>query len=638
MTDAKSHTRRLTAHFPAKQSENRMYGKTATDMALNSKLMTIPREAIQNTDDAGLEGETPELVFRFETLEGDALEKFLTAIDWEELRKHMEAVAETDDSIGIEEALQQVRDGGLNVLVVEDKHAEGLDGAEDSKKTNYSSLVKDFGITTKEGDQAGSEGVGSSIFYGFSGFKTVLFNTVPANLAGGETPPRLVGRVDLPDHELRGKPYSGDGWLGVDSTEYDRPVSAWGEAAEAVGEDLNLSRPDEPGTSIAIVGFREPTRSTRSPDEVVNRLYEATAQHYWPALVDGSIEVSVQGPSDPEPRPVEPKTVPKIAPYIEAYERGASADDSLDEEGTVVTSEIPFQVPPLKGGTTPPESQLRLVVRRPDEDDPNAFRNKVALFRGARHVVKYRKYGHVARTAGQDFVGLLLVGGANQDLGEELSDENQAAERFFRDAEPEEHDNWTDGTSKLENRYEGDGLDLIRDLLRNRVQDELHDVLATAKTDDEDRLRNAGKEFPFFPNSRSGSGGPGGGGGGGGSSPFEEVSSESHFDGRSHHYDGKLVTADASPGKWTATVEIEEVDGANRKLDSVDVADVDAPLATRDEVVDGVAELEFPAGTRTADFDVDSVEVGDGGDLLGGGQTRLKIGYDFDEDDEEDDS
>jgi len=98
------------------------------------------------------------------------------------------------------------------------------------------------------------------------------------------------------------------------------------------------------------------------------------------------------------------------------------------------------------------------------------------------------------------------------------------------------------------------------------------------------------------------------------------------------------VTADASPEKWTATVEIEEVDGANRKLDSVDVADVDAPLATRDEVVNGVAELEFPAGTRTAEFDVDSVEVGDGGDLLGGGQTRLKIGYDFDEDDEEDNS
>ena len=630
MKGTKPHTRGLTAHFPAKQAENRMYGKTATDMALNSKVITIPREAIQNTDDAGLKGKTPELVFRFETLEGEALEKFLPAIDWEELRKHMYAVAEIDDSIGVEEALEQIHDGSLNVLVVEDKHAEGLDGAEDSRKTNYSSLVKDFGITTKEGDQAGSEGVGSSIFYGFSGFKTVLFNTIPADLAGGETPPRLVGRVDLPDHELRGRPYSGDGWLGVDSPEHDRPVSAWGEAAEAIAEDLNISRPDEPGTSIAIVGFREPTRSTRSPDKIVDRLYEATAQHYWPALVDGSIEVSVQGPSDPEPQPVEPKTVPKLAPYIKAYEQISSAGDSLDDEGAVVVREMPFQVPPLKGGKDHPESQLRLVVRRPDEDDPNTLRNKVALFRGARHVVKYRKYDHVARTAGQDFVGLLLVGGANQGLEEALSDRNQAAERFFRDAEPEEHDEWTGGTSKLENRYEGEGLDSIRDLIRNEVPDELHDVLATAKTDDEDRLRNAGKEFPFFPNSRLGSGGPGGGGGGGGSSPFDEVSSESRFDGHEHHYDGKLVTADASPGKWTATVEIEEVDSANRKLDSVDVADVDAPLATRAEVVDGVAEIDFPAGTRTAEFEVDSVEVGDGGDLLGGGQTRLKIGYDFD--------
>jgi hypothetical protein len=620
----------LSAHFHVKRAEDRMYGKTATDMALTSKLMTIPREAIQNTDDAGLEGETPEIVFRFETLEGETLEKFLAAIDWEELQKHMEAVAETDDSIGVEEALKQVRDGTLNVLVVEDKHAEGLDGAEDSKKTNYSSLVKDFGITTKEGDQAGSEGVGSSIFYGFSGFKTVLFNTVPADLGDGETPPRLVGRVDLPDHELEEKTYSGDGWLGVNSTEYDRPVSAWGEAAEAIVEDLNISRPDEPGTSIAIVGFREPTRSTRSPEEVVNRLYEATAQHYWPALVNDAVKVSVQGPSDPDPQPVEPETVPKIAPYIDAYERAASPEDSLDEAGTVVVSEVPFQVPPLKDGTTYPESQLRLVVRRPEEDDPNTLRNKVALFRGARHVVKYRRYDHVARTAGQDFVGLLLVGGANQDLGDALSDENQAAERFFRDAEPEEHDDWTGGTSKLENRYEGEGVDLIRDLLRNRIQDELHKVLATAKTDDENRLPNVGKEFPFFPNSRLGSGGPGKGGGGGGSSPFEEVSSESRFDGRTHHYEGKLVTADTSPGKWMATVEIEEVDGANRKLDSVDVADVDAPLATRNEVVDGAAELEFPAGTRTAEFEVDSVEVGDGGDLLGGGQTRLKISYDFD--------
>jgi len=584
-------------------------GKAVTDVALDRKLEQFVRETAQNSADAALEGKTPHLVYRYVQLEGDELGDFLEAIDWDNLRPHLEAVAEEDDEIGVQSMLDRIDRGKLPLLVVEDHNAEGLGGEEFSKETNYASLLQDFGSSTKDEDEGGVHGVGASVLWGFSAFKTSLFFTNPAEWSDGKSP-RLVGRIDLPYHECADKEgnqqeWQGDGWIGAEDDQDRRAVSITGEeATEIATNQLHVEAADErsesPGTTAVVVGFREPSRSRRSPAKVVKRIGELAARYYWPLIVEDGLKVSVEGPNDDEPEEVHPEEVDWLTPFIEAYNQREDADDELGEAPDVAARDVPVTIPHDGDQTT--DGEVMLAIRS-EGGDYDKFKNQVAMFRGARHVVKYRQYGYTARTAGQEFHGLLLAGRARYSSdadGDDIVESDAIVEDFFRKAEPEAHDTWEQEVSKLENNYPG-GHEEITTLIEDRVPSTLEDVLIDAGTDETESMESVGGQFPYF------SGGPSRGATkrntpGGGSSVVKNVSRKLSHPGDRYECRGTIELAGQPADPWEFEIEIGVVDAGGNQFDTVNLDDVSAHAA------DGSGEVDDSDTRVVVDEDVSSVE------------------------------
>lgn len=617
----------LHPYFGEREEGERRMWTAPTDIALDQQLEQFVRETAQNSADEGLDGETPELIYRFIQLQDSNLDDFLDGIEWERLKDHFSAVAEDDDEIGVQKMLDRVNDGDgvLPLLLVEDRHTSGLTGDEFSEGTRYSSLVQDFGHSTKEEDQGGVHGVGASVLWGFSGFKTAFFHTTPVGWDADDIP-RLVGRIDLPYHECNGQEWYGDGWIGASGPSGRRSISIKGKdvedaAADTLHFDEERYRGEETGTTAVVVGFREPNRSRRSPSDVIDRIGVLTARYYWPLLLESGLDVSVQAPNDGAPESVNPRSVDELIPFIEAYDERNTADDSLGDAPAIASVDIPFKVPPPEGGGSSTEGKVTLVVRTSDGEH-STHKNHIALFRGARHVVKYRKYGHVARGVGQEFHGLLLVGRARHSPDtddDDIPDSDKVIEDFFRSAEPRAHNTWEAEISKLQNNYP-DGHDVIEALFKDDIPEQLTELLTEAGADEDDMLKSVGSQFPYF------SGGPSrdrDGGGGGGSRTIQRIRTEVRHVGGRYQVEGELKLAETPTQAWIFGVSnIEVVDGSHRPIAEVDVNTLDG-TAIGSSTSLAIAStnpptVTVPAGEEEIEFELASAsttyieEVGEG--------------------------
>ncbi len=616
-------------------------GKAITDVALDQKLEQFVRETAQNSADAALDGETPHLIYRYMQLEGDELEDFFDAIDWESLRPHLEAVAEEDDEIGVQSMLDRVDRGTLPILVVEDRNAEGLEGAEFSKETNYASLLQDFGSSTKDEDEGGVHGVGASVLWGFSGFKTSLFFTNPAEWDEDESP-RLVGRIDLPYHECPDRDgdlqeWQGDGWIGAEDDQNRRAVSITGEEATRIATDqLHIKAADERsdsyGTTSAVIGFREPSRSRRSPAKVVERIGELAARYYWPLIVENGLKVSVEGPKDDEPQEVRPEDVDWLTPFIEAYNEHESVDAELDEAPDIAATDVPISIP-HKEDESPTDGEVRLAIRSTG-GDYDKFKNHVAMFRGARHVVKYRQYGYTARTAGQEFHGVLLAGGARyaSENQADVTESDAIVEDFFRKAEPEAHNTWEDEVSKLENNYPG-GHEEITSLIEDRIPGTLEDMLIDAGSDETEAMESVGGQFPYF------SGGPSRGPTdrttpSGGSSVVEQVSRNLTHNGDRYDCSGTIELAGQPAEPWEFEIEIGVVDAGGNQFDTIDLESVSAQAVEgAGEIDDSDQRIIVDEAISSVEYDLSSVSTEDNTSVSDG---KARLSFEIDADLEED--
>lgn len=632
----------MLSYFRTREEGERRMGKAVTDVALNQKLEQFVRETAQNSADAAVDDKTPHLIYRYVRLEGKKLEDFLEAIDWKNLEPHLEAVAADDDEIGVQDMLDRVDRGSLPLLVVEDRNAEGLSGEEFSMETNYASLLQDFGSSTKDEDEGGVHGVGASVLWGFSAFKTALFLTNPASWDDEESP-RLVGRIDLPYHECKDeegekKEWQGDGWLGTEDDQDRRAVSIRGDsAADLAANGLHLDSADQrsesPGTTAVVVGFREPSRSRRSPSKVIQRIGELAARYYWPLMIEGGLNVSIEGPDDDEPRQVDPREVESLVPFIKAYEERDSADAELDEAPDVAAETVPVKVPHDEDGSSVTDGEVTLAVRTAD-DEYDTFKNRIAMFRGARHVVKYRQYGYTARTAGQEFHGLLVAGRARYPFDvadEDISDPDATIEDFLRKAEPEAHDTWEEEVSKLEGNYPG-GNDEIRELIEERVPSTLEELLIDAGSDDTESMESVGSQFPYFSGGPNRSSTPGGGGGG--SSVVEEITR--NLTRPDDHYEctGTIKLAETPSDRWTFEIGIGVVDAGGNQFDTVPVDSVTAEAVdSADDVDDTDNTVEVPEGIDTVEYEIKSASTDDM-TSIGDGKARLSFEIDatFEED------
>ncbi len=616
-------------------------GGDPSEHAFRHDLATLVREVVQNANDQAVGW--PAVRFELIALRDERLAAFQQAIAWDTLVPHLEGAARTKGGAALGEFLAQLgTTRELLLLRVEDRNTEGLTGAESDGESHFRALCKDTLYSHKTSEAAGgSYGLGKSVLWTFSGLSIVLFNSVLLAHLGDQQSPRLIGRAELPSHEAaagKGRRwFTGSGWLGrevrVKAGGARRAESLWGEGAGELATAAHLAREDRHGTTILIVGFRDPT--SEQLDEIprlVDRIHDAAVQYFWPAMVMDTrhLRISVGHEQGAEKSIVEPER--SVAPFVECYRQRHEPSAALERVGDIVTRTISLELPRPRAGGGASTAQVDLVVRLAAEGRRDALRNHVALFRGPGMVVRY--WDRSSLTIGMRPFHAILVCGLARNPRHPTAEDEQL-ERFLRAAEPPGHDDWL-ATARLKQTYQRGYAKALK-TLKDRVSAELRKLLVSQPTQGERGPERLQRRFPI--GSRGGrSAEP---------SPFR-------FSGLSAQYaDGRWqVLGQIEPiergNPWHARLTLAELGDDGRPIEPVAIAALELDnVASPDEgasdeggagepgaggngqpppevqLSDGAAILHAPATTRCLSFRAISVPLANA--LLFPGELGVEI-------------
>ncbi|WP_336035959.1 hypothetical protein [Halobacterium yunchengense] len=446
--------------FTTSRPTDARYGDDVAKYAMSHGepgLKTFVREVLQNSNDARLDNDQPARVtFKLESLQDDEAIEYLRALDIETWSEHANLATDTESGKHIAEAIKRIKDDEeIRILTIEDENTEGLLGEENADESNFTALVRDVLFSSKSGDTAGgSYGLGKAVLWLYSGLSLVMFNSTLSEPSPNDQSPRLIGRTRLPTHKSEDGDtvYQGHGWYGsLNGGEGGaRPESVWGEEAESIADDLRLSRPDAPGTSIQVVDFRVPTAEERLDDEeLADQITGMAIEWFWPAVYRGDLEVAVEVNGETKQANID--EYPQYEPFTSCLNDRNDSVGQLDEPGDVAQATISLDVPEKSDGGGGADGQLDLLVRHADPGEYR-HRNQVAFVRGAGMVVEYYDRDRVV-VGNQDFHSVLLGGRARPwGTDEGPGETDTVVEEFLTAAEPPQHDEWV-RTEALANAY-----------------------------------------------------------------------------------------------------------------------------------------------------------------------------------------
>lgn len=441
-------------HRPAHADGGREYGNAAA-FAFDADLSMLAREATQNSLDERSDSAKPVRVrYTLHELNGEHLDAFLKAIHWQEIREHYDQATRAEQKVSrsLQAALDDLdKNKSLTLLKIDDYNASGLTGDEYGDG-RFAAVVRRQLDSHKESAQraGGSYGIGKIVLWATSRFSMVLMNSTLSQAHEGRVERRLIGRLDLPWHEVDGKAYAGPAWFGQPDTEPNhKDVSRSWWADEQTVRDLHLERlTDEPGTSFLIVGAHDASGATESLQDMHEKLVQSLADGFWAAMIGGQtagplLEASVvtmrNGRVFIEEQRVDPHTShAALSRALQAYLDGETVDE-LTSSTQVARADVQLAVPPRRdeAGQRKKGSGHKAVLLVTPAEDGDEDANKVVYMRGTRMTIM-RKRPHDLPLGGTRFHAVLLAGYAT---GRE-DDDVDLAEQFLRSSEPPEHDRW----------------------------------------------------------------------------------------------------------------------------------------------------------------------------------------------------
>lgn len=434
---------------PAHRDGGRELGNAAA-FAFDSDLRVLAREATQNSLDERFDETRPVRVrYQLHELTGERLHGFLGAVRWnEQVIPHLEAAADRRQKVGrvIAGGLRDLQETGrLLLLRVDDYNASGLTGP-DYDDGKFAAVVRRQLDSRKGATAGGSFGLGKATLWATSQFGLVIMHSTLSEPYEGRRDRRLIGRLDLPWHEIEGEPYAGPAWLGEADPQREKVARSWW-ADERTVEDLYLARDSgDPGTSFLIVGAHDAASEATDLESMHAALVRSLAGNFWASMVAGRegvplLEASVEARRDGQLVRAEERVDPHRLQPAKSRAMRAFLDGDTTETLTtaedVVRVTVPLTVPPRKdeGKARPVEHQAVLLVTpaEPGDEHPNGL----VCMRSSRMVVIERSVSDVPLGA-PAFQAVLLAGRATG------SDELDAdlAEEFLRAAEPPEHHDW----------------------------------------------------------------------------------------------------------------------------------------------------------------------------------------------------
>ena len=474
-------------------------GPSAAGFAFGKSLDDFARETLQNSKDAKPKSDNESgpvsVVYRLITLEGEPLEEFKRGMKWNELEDNLRAWPEKrTGGETIHKAIDKLeKEKKLQIMVIEDSGTTGLTGnerrADENEKNCFCALTKDCLLSDKASDTAGgSYGLGSSMLYEFSSFRTVLFASKLTEYPDGKSGIRLYGTADLHSHKTeQDGECSGVGHFGI------QHKSSLGRYAESLwaGDDDDLegifcARSDI-GTSIVIVGFCPPIGEDKDPEVIIKQIKERVLESYWPILTKNEIKVTVkyeiyggdgQGNTlfDKE---LDPNTEPSTSKLVSLYSKYNNGElqeiDNLNEQHSSCLKKIKIKIPERIATEKPHnefKGEVKLLVQLIKDDDVNdEIKDKIYQFRGPGIIVRGTKRQNMSLNA-RPFIAILLCGQASGD-----TEADQKVEQFLSCAEPPAHDDWVP-TEKVKENYKEYGIVKIFNDIDKAVKTAVRDLVS----------------------------------------------------------------------------------------------------------------------------------------------------------------
>lgn len=433
------------------QRESKAYGNygNPNQWTVQAGMGGLAREAAQNSNDARIDDGLAQLAFRLIRLTGSDKTDFENALGWErDLRPHLEAMASESQVISnvIGEGLRSHDESGELVLLrVEDRDCFGLTGpefpADDLSEADYGNFIKLCRLDLYSGkNQAagGSFGLGKAVYWRFSRFQTVLFNSTlrPQDAVDGHHRNRLFGVNQGTVHRFDGLRYKGRGYFGIPDDEGEI-ASVWDSP---LLDRLHLRRDtDDPGTSVLVVGFFDPDKPEAGIDDLAGDLEAGVQEHFWPLITRNRMEFRIEIVDGGRTRSFDvdaEKAYPELVHALRRFDAG-HVDEALAAPGDVVVRPVPIRIPRRK--TAPRhdafDHEAKLVVTLSDED-PDTLENRVCLFRKPEMVVETVAEVIPGVTYHAFLAAGVAVAPGSGDGALALADD------FLRFAEPPAHDLW----------------------------------------------------------------------------------------------------------------------------------------------------------------------------------------------------
>jgi hypothetical protein len=551
-------------------------------------------------DNARIGGSSVSVMFNLIHLKGTHLASFLETLHWGGLDPHIEAAGrETPGRRFLQAKERLASDQSLYLLVVEDSNTTGLTGAENGEGSNFAQLCRDTLYSNKPSESAGgSYGLGKAVLWLFSAFSTVIFNSQLETHEGPEQSPRFIGRTELPWHKIGSQAYAGPGWLGevVDSQTGKWAKSIWSPDSAEIAKLLYLARDNAPGTSILVLGFRNPADEDQDPRSTADEIVDAVSKNFWPSVIGARLQatVAVTDTSKKEPvlsrrSVVEADVNPAFAECLTEYNLFRTLD-SLASPGEVAEIPIPVQIPARSDGSqSQMDAEVSLVVRLADDSETRDV-NEVAYFRGTGMVVKYEKYDRLSLSQ-RPFHAILVCGKARRDPGES----DVALDEFLRAAEPPEHKSWG-VTARLKETYKPGYKHLLTDI-ETKVKEALRDLVSERPPSGTEGPRLLMKLFPLGINKGVPT-----------RSNFKVKDLKATLEQGAWTFSGTILVLRENPPSWKAHIDLrfrgeDPTDSVSAVVKELSVHSSPAGRTAAVTVENGVGQVAVPKGVTKLRFE-----------------------------------
>ena len=355
------------------------------------------REVLQNSLDAAQQGQVVRVSFKLHRISNPGPKgNFLNALGWTQLKERVSEANRIrtmrDEPTEFGDPTQ-LESSTLEVLEIAETGTIGLVGPEAIRTLNderrwpgeppkaYIALARDDARREKQGlGSGGTYGLGKAVLWSASQIQTVVFFS-RLSIPNNNTVHRAAAQARLGPHFLSGLPYRGLGYGGDSREDWSRPLC--NDQAQVLATKTGISRREtanECGTTILIPFWCAP-ESEDDDLATYAKFARYAARYFWPAIVDGRLEVICESDSGARLNAADQLT--HYQPFISLYERMRSGERGTND---VPSERIPVVVPQGPPPRTTPQAttfaKVGMAFVPREEEVREDFVRKVACRRG----------------------------------------------------------------------------------------------------------------------------------------------------------------------------------------------------------------------------------------------------------------